>query len=81
MWRSRARGDASKSIHEEKGCHEKRRHYRIVPDDKLRPEYDEALLNNGTRGKYAGQYAASSYIVSLAPDVAAAFPNDEAEKE
>ena len=28
IWRSRARGDESKvSIHEEKGCHENRRHY------------------------------------------------------
>ena len=53
----------------------------IAPDDELRPEYDEALLKDGTRGKYAGQYAAGTNIVCLATDVAAAFPNEEVEKE
>lgn len=44
----------------------------------LRPEYDETSLENGIRGKYAEQYAAGTNIVRLAPDVAAAFPNEEA---
>ena len=48
-------------------------------NDELRPEYDETLLKNGTRGKYAQQYAAGTNIVRLAPDVAAAFPNEEDE--
>ena len=50
-------------------------------NDDLRPEYDEALLKNGIRGKYAQQYAAGTNIVRLAPDVAAAFPNEEAVDE
>ena len=47
-------------------------------NDELRPEYDETSLENGIRGKYAEQYAAGTNIVRLAPDVAAAFPNEEA---
>lgn len=47
----------------------------------LRPAYDETLLKNGIRGKYARQYAAGTNIVRLEPDVAAAFPNEEAVNE
>ena len=50
-------------------------------NDELRPEYDETLLKNGTRGKYAKQYAAGTNIIRLEPDVAAAFPNEEAVNE
>ncbi len=50
-------------------------------NDELRPEYDETLLKDGVRGKYAKQYAAGTNIVRLDPDVAAAFPNDEAVNE
>ena len=50
-------------------------------NDELRPEYDETLLKNGIRGKYAEQYAAGTNIVRLEPDVAAAFPNEEAVNE
>jgi len=49
-----------------------------VVDNQLRPEYNETVLKNGIRGKYAEQYAAGTNIVRLAPDVAAAFPNEEA---
>lgn len=52
-----------------------------APNDELRPEYDETLLKNGARGKYAEQYAAGTNIVCLAPDVVAAFPNEEAVNE
>ena len=48
---------------------------------KLRPEYDETLLKNGVRGKYAEQYAARTNLVLLEPDVAAAFPTEEAVNE
>ena len=51
------------------------------PDDELRTEYDETLLKDGIRGKYAQQNADGTNIVRLAPDVAAAFPNDEAVNE
>lgn len=50
-------------------------------NDELRPEYDETLLKNGIRGKYAKQYAAGTNIVRLASDVAAAFPTEEAVNE
>ena len=50
-------------------------------NDKLRPKYDETLLKDGIRGKYAKQYAAGTNIVRLDPDVAAAFPNEEAVNE
>ncbi|RKU21264.1 hypothetical protein C6499_22150 [Candidatus Poribacteria bacterium] len=47
-------------------------------NDELRPEYDETLLKNGTRGKYAKQYTAGTNIARLEPDVAAAFSTEEA---
>ncbi|MDE0555696.1 MAG: hypothetical protein OXI24_15860 [Candidatus Poribacteria bacterium] len=50
-------------------------------NDELRPEYDEMLLKNGTRGKYANQYAAGTNIVRLEPDAAAAFPSEETVSE
>lgn len=50
-------------------------------NDELRPEYDETLLKDGIRGKYAKQYAAGTNIVRLDPDVAAAFPNEESVNE
>ena len=54
---------------------------RTEVDDELRPEYDETLLQNGTRGKYAKEYEAGTNIVRLDPDVAAAFPTEEAVNE
>ena len=50
-------------------------------NDELHFEYDETLLKNGVRGKYAKQYAAGTNIVRLAPDVAAAFPTEEVVNE
>jgi hypothetical protein len=47
-------------------------------DDDLRDEYDATVLQNGVRGKYVQRLAAGSNIVRLAPDVAAAFPTEEA---
>ena len=49
--------------------------------DELRPEYDESLLKNGVRGKYANQYAAGTNIIRLAPDVAVKFPDNESVNE
>jgi hypothetical protein len=47
--------------------------------DELRPEYDLAqLLKDGVRGKYAERYRAGTNLVLLAPDVAQAFPDEEA---
>ncbi len=51
-------------------------------DDELRPEYDlQQLLKGGVRGKYAEQYREGSNLVLLDPEVARAFPNDEAVNE
>lgn len=50
-------------------------------DDDLRDEYDQTVLKNGVRGKYVQRLAAGSNIVRLAPDVAAAFPTEEAVNE
>ena len=51
------------------------------PDDELREEHDEKTLKNGVRGKYAQRLAHGSNIVRLAPDVAVAFPTEEAVNE
>ena len=50
-------------------------------DDDLRDEYDATVLKNGVRGKYVQRLATGSNIVRLAPDVAAAFPTEEAVNE
>jgi len=51
--------------------------------DELLPEYDFTVeqLRAGTRGKYAGRYAAGTNIVKLDPDVAKVFPDSEAVNE
>ena len=55
---------------------------RTEMDDELRPEYDlSKLLKDGVRGKYAEQYKAGTNLVLLAPDVAQAFPSEEAVNE
>jgi len=41
------------------------------PDD-MRPEYD---FRGAVRGKYAARYPQGSLVVTLAPDVAAAYPS------
>jgi hypothetical protein len=46
-------------------------------DDELRDEYDLTQLQGGVRGKYVQRYRAGTNLVRLAPDVAAAFPNEE----
>ena len=48
-------------------------------DDDLRPEYDlSQLLRGGVQGKYAERFHAGTNLVLLAPDVAQAFPDDQA---
>ena len=53
----------------------------VEGDDELRPEYDASLLREGTRGKYVARYKAGTNVALLTPDVAEAFPNDEAVNE
>ena len=51
-------------------------------EDELRPEYDmKRLLKGGVRGKYVERYRAGTNLVRLAPDVARAFPTEEAVNE
>jgi len=51
-------------------------------EDDLRPEYDlSQLLKRAVRGKYAAQYKAGTNLVLLAPDVAAAFPDEQSVNE
>lgn len=50
-------------------------------NDDLRPEYDLDRLTGRVRGKYTERYRAGTNVVRLAPDVAAAFPNEEAVNE
>ena len=47
------------------------------PDD-LRPEYKRSDFGVMVRGKYASRLKEESNVVLLEPDVAKAFPNDEA---
>ena len=50
--------------------------------DELRPEYDlSRLLRSGVQGKYADRYREGTNLVMLAPDVAKAFPTEEAVNE
>ena len=52
------------------------------PEDDLRPEYDlKTLLKGGIQGKYASRYREGTNLVLLAPDVARAFPTEEAVNE
>jgi len=49
------------------------------PKDELRTEYNRSDFPGGlVRGKYAKRLRESSNIVVLKPEVAQAFPNDEA---
>ena len=50
--------------------------------DDLRPEYNlSELLKGGVRGKYADRYQAGMNLVRLEPDVANAFPTENAVNE
>jgi len=51
-------------------------------DDELRSEYDlRELLKGGIRGKYVEQYRAGTNLILLDPDVAEAFPSEQAVNE
>jgi hypothetical protein len=49
--------------------------------DELRPEYTEADLGTGVRGKYYEDYKRAKNLVLLDPDVAKAFPDDKSVNE
>jgi hypothetical protein len=49
--------------------------------DDTRPEYDFASMKGGVRGKYYEQYRNGTNVVLLDPDVAEAFPTEDAVNE
>ncbi len=49
--------------------------------DELRPEYRREDLGPGVRGKYFESYRKGTNLVLLSPDVAKAFPSEEAVNE
>ena len=49
--------------------------------DDMRPEYDFASMSGGIRGKHHQEYRKGSNVVLLQPDVAEAFPSEEAVNE
>lgn len=49
--------------------------------DDIRPEYDFASMKGGVRGKYYEQYRKGANVVLLQPDVAEAFPTEDAVNE
>lgn len=51
------------------------------PEDDLRPEYDFNNMKGGVRGKYVERYREGTNLVLLDPDVAEAFPTNEAVNE
>ena len=53
--------------------------FKTEMEDELRPEYNlRELIKGGVRGKYVERYRAGTNLVLLAPDVAEAFPTEEA---
>ena len=51
------------------------------PTDELRPEYDFSTMKGGVRGKYARRFREGTNIVLVEPEVAEAFPTEDAVNE
>ena len=51
---------------------------RGIAKNGLRAEYDFASMKRGVRGKYLKRFQEGTNIVLIEPEVAAAFPNDQA---
>jgi hypothetical protein len=56
----------------------KRRSMRKTKTDELREEYARDDLGPGVRGKFLESYRSGTNLVLLSPDVAKAFPSEEA---
>ena len=54
---------------------------KVKESDDLRPEYRREDLGQGVRGKYFESYQQATNLVLLSPDVAKAFPTEEAVNE
>ena len=46
--------------------------------DEMRREYEPQIIRGGVRGKYAERFKAGTNLVLIAPDLAQAFPDQEA---
>ncbi len=53
-------------------------HEHKAPDDDLLPEYNLTALGQPVRGKYLARLQDGTNLARLDPDVAKAFPTDEA---
>jgi hypothetical protein len=51
---------------------------KLAKRDELRPEYKREDLGSGVRGKYYQAYQEGTNLVPLSPEVAAAFPTEQA---
>lgn len=49
--------------------------------DEMRPEYDFASMSGGVRGKHYHEYRKGANVVLLEPDLAEAFPTEDAVNE
>ena len=49
--------------------------------DDMRPEYDFGSMKGGIRGKHLEEYRRGTNVVVLKPDVAEAFPTEDAVNE
>lgn len=49
--------------------------------DGMKPEYDLASMKGGVRGKHYREYRNGTNVVLLQPDVAEAFPTEDAVNE
>ena len=49
--------------------------------DEMRPDYDFASMKGGIRGKHYEEYRKRTNVVLLKPDVAEAFPTEDAVNE
>ena len=49
--------------------------------EEMRSDYSRGELGAGVRGKYAGAYRSGTNLVLLSPDVAKAFPTEDAVNE
>jgi len=54
---------------------------KVKESDELCPEYRREDLGKGVRGKYFESYQKGTNLVLLSPDVAKAFPTEEAVNE
>ncbi|MCX6843096.1 MAG: hypothetical protein NTX53_12530 [candidate division WOR-3 bacterium] len=49
--------------------------------DEMRPDYRREELGTGVRGKYLDAYRSGTNLILLSPDVAKAFPTEDAVNE